>query len=485
MEHSTSSRISLIWTPTGRTLTTKDFYTARSTFGEPSGDRLDPCDFDGQPALRAGFSFSELELNLYSAFARFLLPLVLAMAAQELSLQFINGGMARIPYATETLAAFGLAFGLTTILTYALSQARQLGLVLVENRPQLRRVTLCVSVSGLSLSMLMGFLGGSDVGTWVIQDFHRVDPDLAREVKLALWVMSPVPLLNGWVRYYSGLLARVRRTEVVSASSLLGIAVRIGIIFAMIDAAFVQARPIFLPVAATLGGVMVELLVLLFGHFVWVRPNLAEEGESIDYTSILRFFWPLVVIMAMQGLTRPLINLYVSRGSDATEALAVLTVVYALGHVHYGWLNELRSLAPAFQNEKGYDRVVRRFIVACGALGLIMAFTLFWIPAIRTWILEDLIGISASLAVLCIVPLYIITFFPLAVSLRTYYHGRGLVLRKTEALAPSGPARLFAAWVALTVTGMMAIEGATRGITALFCGFCAEALTVRWGVRRH
>ena len=423
-------------------------------------------------------------MNLYSAFIRFLLPLVLAMAAQELSLQFLNGGMARIPNATVTLAAFGLAFGLMTILTYALYQARQLGLVLVENRRQLRRVTMCVSITGLSLSVVTGFLGASDVGTWLIQDFHQVDPILALEVKRALWAMSPVPLLNGWIRYYSGLLAKVRRTEVVSASSLLGIVVRISIIFFFIGADFVQMRPVLLPVVATLGGVFAELLVVLFGHVVWVRPTLSEDGASIDYVAIFRFFWPLIVIMSMQGFSRPLINLYISRGNDATEALAVLTVVYALGHIHYGWLNELRSLAPAFQSERGYDGVVRRFTMACGGLGLLIAFTLFWVSPIRTVILEDLIGVSHDIALLCVVPLHIFTFFPLAVSLRTYYHGRGLVLRKTEALAPSGPARLAAVWMAITILEMTSIAGATRGVAALFCGFCAEALTVRWGIRR-
>ena len=53
---------------------------------------------------------------MYSQFARFLAPLVLAMVAQELSAQFLNGGMARVPRATETLAAFGLAMGLISIL---------------------------------------------------------------------------------------------------------------------------------------------------------------------------------------------------------------------------------------------------------------------------------------------------------------------------------------------------------------------------------
>ncbi|MEZ4621039.1 MAG: hypothetical protein R2867_36825 [Caldilineaceae bacterium] len=47
---------------------------------------------------------------------------------------------------------------------------------------------------------------------------------------------------------------------------------------------------------------------------------------------IIRFFWPLALIMMIQEFSRPLINLYVSRQSDGPEALAVLlAIVYILG----------------------------------------------------------------------------------------------------------------------------------------------------------
>ena len=54
---------------------------------------------------------------MYAQFIRFLAPLILAMVAQGLSAQFLNGGMARVPQAIETLAAFGLAHGLITVMS--------------------------------------------------------------------------------------------------------------------------------------------------------------------------------------------------------------------------------------------------------------------------------------------------------------------------------------------------------------------------------
>ena len=69
-----------------------------------------------------------------------MLPLVLKAQVQELSGQFLNGGMARMPRATETLAAFGLAIGIAGLLSGIMQQARQLGLVLVEHDQGFRAV---------------------------------------------------------------------------------------------------------------------------------------------------------------------------------------------------------------------------------------------------------------------------------------------------------------------------------------------------------
>jgi hypothetical protein len=62
-----------------------------------------------------------------------MLPLVLMVLVQEFGEQVLNGGMARMPRATETLAGYGLAWGLTALLSGALTQTRQLGLVLVTH----------------------------------------------------------------------------------------------------------------------------------------------------------------------------------------------------------------------------------------------------------------------------------------------------------------------------------------------------------------
>ena len=420
---------------------------------------------------------------IYGQLARFLLPLVLTMLVHGLSGQFLNGGMARVSRATETLAAFGLAWGLTDFLVSPISQVRQVGLVLATGADSLRKVQIFVLVAGLALSGFLPLLALTRFGDWVIEGLHGVEPGLGSVVRLGLLCFAVMPLLEAWNRLYSGLLLQVRRTEVVSLATIAGIGANILAVFLLLPAPFVQAQPILLPVLAVYAGYAVNLGILFRGYRRHVRRVLPEADEKkLDYAYILSFFWPLALVMAVQGVSRPLINLFVSRGPDGAMSLAALAVVYPLAHLAYGWLNEIRSLPAAFrQVENGLD-YIRRFAVGCGLLSFGIMVVMFWTP-LRGFLLEELIGIGPGLAERCALPLFLFSFFPLVVMIRAFLNGVALVEHRTRALAPSGPARIGIILAMLTVLPVAGVHGATLGIAALLSGFTLEVTVVWLGVR--
>jgi hypothetical protein len=421
-------------------------------------------------------------MSVYLDYARFLLPLMLTTIVQGVASQVLNGGMARMPQSTETLASYGLAWGIVTFLLSPLLQVRQLGLVLVDSQEALRKVRLVVLVSALALSAVLAALALTPSGAWVVEVLHGLDPSLSAVALIALAWLAPVPVLRGILRFYQGTLVRVRRTGVVSAATLASIGVSIAGTFALLPAPFVRAAPISLPLLVTYLGLAVELGIIVWGYHRHVRGALEEQGRALGYRYIMGFFWPLALIMAVQGFSRPLINLFVSRGANGAQALAVLTVVYPLANLPYGWLNDMRALPTAFQ-EEGHDLVhIRRFAFGCGLLVFATMLTLFWTP-LREIILRDLIGVDVVLAGDARVPLMVFSFFPLTVMVRAYLHGVGLLEHRTRALAPSGPARIAAILVALLLFSLAPMPGATRGVAALLIGFVVETSTVWLGVR--
>jgi progressive ankylosis protein len=415
--------------------------------------------------------------------ARFLFPLALTLVVQGLSSQVLSGGMARVPRSTEILAAYGLAWGLTELFSSPLSQVRQVGLVLAESRQALRRIRVFVLWAGLSLSGVLALLALSPLGDWVIEGLHGVAPALGALVRQALLGFIPIPLLDAWNRLYSGLLLQVRRTEIVSGATLANIGASIAAVFLLLPVPLVQTHPILLPVLVVYAGALADLGVLSWGYYRYVRLTLPRETEKEPgYLYVLNFFWPLALVMAIQGLSRPLINLFVARGADGQQALAVLAVVYPLAHLPYGWVNEIRSLPVAFRQIAGSLVHIRRFSLGCGLFSFGLMVLMFWTP-LRRIILAEWIAIEPVLVDPCAAPLVIFSFFPLAVMVRAYLHGVALLERRTWALAPSGPSRIGIILVALIALPAAGIRGATLGTTALLSGFVLEAGVVWWGLR--
>jgi hypothetical protein len=313
-----------------------------------------------------------------------------------------------------------------------------------------------------------------------------MDAGLGAVVRTALVWLIPYPLLKGYALFHAGLLLRVRHTERVSYATLSNLGVSILAVFGLVFMPWIQRRPIWLPILVTYLGVLTELAVLLTG--------VAQHGRAVTgrtppasappmtLTRVVRFFWPLALIMLVQEISRPVINLFVARGPDATNALAILAVLYTLGRIPYGWLNEIRNLAPAFRDEANSRPYIRRFAAACGLVSMTMMAALFWTP-LRDVILQRWIGVPPHLAGLAVTPLRLFTAFSVVVTLRGYYHGIGLLEGRTRALAPSAPARFIAIVSALTGLPWLGVTGATLGVAALLAGFSAEAAVVWWGVR--
>jgi progressive ankylosis protein len=424
----------------------------------------------------------------YGRLTRFLLPLAVTAIVLELGQQFLSAGMARVPQATQTLAAYGLAWGLVLFLASPLGQVKELGLVLVNSPQSWRKVRRFVLLLGAALVCVAATLTFGPIGHAVIERLHGVDSELGTVVRFALLLLIPFPLIKGMTLFHAGLLLRMRRTALVSYAMLANLAVSVVAVFVLLPLPFVRQRPILLPVLVIYAGLLVQFGITVWGAYRYQNRLFALETTApaasgpLSFADIARFFWPLALIMLIQEMSRPLINLFVARGPDATAALAILAVLYTLGRIPYGWLNELRNLAPAFREEPRSMDTIRRFALACSIVSFGMMLVMFWSP-LRDVILERLIGVDAGLAERARTPLLIFSFYSFIVATRAYFHGIGLRERRTRAMAPSAPARIIAILSALIILPQLGVTGATLGIAALTAGFAVETVTVWWGVQ--
>ncbi len=420
---------------------------------------------------------------MYLRLSRFLLPLVLTIVIQEFGGQFLNAGMARLPDATHTLAAYGLAWGLVLLLLAPLAQTAQMSLVLASNRQDFGKILRFVLVGALLLIVLQVSLALTPFGRWIVDDLHGIDASLGDRVRTVLLWSLPIIPIRGTTWLMAGQLIRVKRTAFISYATGTSIAVGIGIVFALLPVEAIRARPIWLPVIAALGMAITEWSVLAVGFRRYVGWAAEPTSGALRYREIISFVWPLALTMLVQEFSRPLINLFIARQSDGALALAVLAVVYSLGQWPFRWQNEMKNLPAAFHSEDLELLIVRRFMILCGLLSVSISLTLFWTP-VRDLLLVGLIGVDPAFAAACYVPLQIFVAFSPVVALRAWLHGLAFWKRRTRVMAPSGPMRLVAILLALILMPLAGLHGATLGVAALLAGFAGETATVWWGLRR-
>lgn len=422
-------------------------------------------------------------MKLYWRFTLFLLPLVVTIFVQEISVQWITGGLARLPMSIEALAAFGLAFGLSSFLTGPLVYSKQMSMVLVERRQSFRTALgFMLVVIGLIMG-LQALLASPGPGRLLILNLHHISLATAQGAQtILLWLLLH-PLLKGMSFFLAGPLIRNHLTRYVSFASVSGFVALALTVAILLQLPGLPAPSTLLPVAALYAGQVCELLIIGFGvlrhrETIWnTRLHVRSETRNLTLMGVFRFFWPLAGIVLMQEFSRPLINLVTARQPDGELALAVLAVVYALGQWPYRWLNETRTLAVSFLHADPRFRAIRRFNAVAGLVSLSISLLLFWTP-VRTWMLVSVLGVDQEFAVLCHVPLMVFSGFSLVVTVRSYIQGLGLVERRTAAMVPSAPTRVAAIILALLLLPLFGVQGATMGVTALLCGFAVETLTL-------
>ena len=418
---------------------------------------------------------------MYLRFTRFLLPLVLTILIIEFGAQIINAGMARMPDATRILAAFGLAWGLVSVLSSPLAQLRYAGLVLVEDKRDFRQCLHYVGALALLMMAVQWLFGGTVLSLRLLEGLHSLDADTGQLVRTIMVWMLPMPLLRGITQLGVGVLTRGKRTGHVTVASALSVAAGFVTVLVLLQVEAVRAYPIWLPILVLFATMVTECAVIVWylgRFFVHDLPDSLDRAP-ISYMAILRFTWPLALMNFMQEFSRPLINLFVVRGLHGAEAMAVLTVAYTLGQWPYRWLNEMRALMPPFYQEVRAYRPFLRYAYACGLVAFAICILLFWTP-LRTVILEQLIGLKPALAELSRTPLQIFSFFPLVVLHRSYFHSIAFVERRTLPMAVTAPMRSGAVLAALLILPLFGIQGAARGVAALLAGFSAETVTIWW-----
>jgi len=280
----------------------------------------------------------------FANYWQFYWPLAIAPMLALISMQVLNAILARYPNAERELAVF--AFAVSTLFIVEIATIFLTQTVTVFGRSPLARIRVyrfCLG-TGLVLALPIVLLAITPWGNKILAVVYNVSGAMLEDLTHYLIWLSPGVIFRTHFQFFSGLLAQIQRTRLVSFCALSGVIVSISTALFGFTSGWSPLRTL---VSAQLG--MLFTLCTLAGISFW-RVYQAEDKadfETPTYNEIFRFFWPVCLSGMSFGASRPLLYVFVSRTPDAIPTIAALRISFDFFMLMQMAINQVRSIIPS------------------------------------------------------------------------------------------------------------------------------------------
>lgn len=191
-------------------------------------------------------------------FLKFFAPLGIMMAITAWMPPVIQGGLARGPSPTETLAAFGVAWGLKTILTGPLQMLHQAPLVFVSglDDPRLIKVRrFCLGI-GVIMTAAMLAVSYTAIGPWLVGSLLGIPPSVTPIALQTCAALATFPIIATWRESYWGVLMREKRTGIIGTAKV----ANLGAVFAAVILVFGPLQGLLVVIHPSVAGALIFAL---------------------------------------------------------------------------------------------------------------------------------------------------------------------------------------------------------------------------------
>jgi len=337
--------------------------------------------------------------------ARFFFPLLLNVQLMGVSHSIINAVLARQEAFVTALAGFSVAMVLHLFLASPSYQNHTVTIAMVRGRRSLRGVVVFVLLVATYVSVMLGLVAFSPLGTFVLRTLLGVEPAVAREARGVLGLLVFLPFFTGFRGLAQGLVIQSRRTSLVSFAT--GIRIGALLLFLLLgDRWFSGAR---IGAFALLSCVGVETVVI--GLFAW-RVHLPASGEDEKGAmGVWRYAFPLSYSSCLQQTIPLLINAVISRLPDGTLALAAFGVLRGFIFLVSGPMRNLQQVFLTLAKSRADFDVIKAFLWKTGG-GMALIMVLIAFP-LNGAVLGKIIGLNADMRHYLVLPMAFCALHPL------------------------------------------------------------------------
>lgn len=408
--------------------------------------------------------------------ARTAAPLAASWVFMTAELVMIAAVVARLPEPELQLAAWGVAFALSTLVQSASTVLLPTSTALAHDGATYRRLRRFAWVVLAGLTSLHALVALTPLYALVADRAMGLPPEVAAAGRTALIVMLPWTIGTGYRRFLQGVMIRYGRSSVVIWGTLVRLATGAAVLAA--GAALGALPGAQLAAVAIIAAVLAEMTYTQVRAAPVVRRHLppgAEPARPLTFARFFAFFAPLVVMTLLSTLVMTLVTTALGRMPSPLASLAVWPVLFGLLMMFQSPGFAYTEVVIALLRRPGAVPVLRRFTGAL-ALGTTLALLLVALtPLARLWFVH-VAGLPEPLADLARVGLLGAAAVPgLRVAL-SWYQGAIMFGERTRGIMASVLAYLGVAAAVLAGGAVWGgAPGVLVGVAALTLAMAAQA----------
>lgn len=415
---------------------------------------------------------SPLTLN---QFARFYGPLAATSLLLTATNPLLTGAMSRSVNPAIALAGFGVAFSLSGALYSPLLVGQQVTATRLLSGQRFAPIQMFWLRIGVVFSLLSIAIAFTPLGDWVFGGVMGVSGDIFAEARLAIAVLSPVPVLTAWRAVQQGRLVAEHRTHPIAYAT--GARTIVLAIVAVVLTVWTEGGAWVGAAAFTLG-LLVETILVASVRGGPARQAIAAGGlaHGERHARLLRFSTPLMVNVFLWWSTPLLITSVLARSPFPAEAIAAFVVVEAVAWFLAAPVGQYQHVSISLVDCKQSHRAVQRWsLLLAAAVALLMAVAA--IPAVRRTILGAGFGLDPGLLSDIGAALPFTIAYPLLYGHRQYYQGLFTRCGRSDAVGWGAVLRV-ATVLVVAVIGLRPLgeAGATLGVLSAVTGLIVEGI---------
>lgn len=407
-----------------------------------------------------------------------LLPASLNLGMAAVLAPAINAILARGDNPEDAIGGYAIAIGIVMLIALPQMRIQQLTLVFLEDRLSLSRLRRFTLVAALAAGLLAALITLTPLRELVLRQVFSLTGDLEHEARRALLVLLPFPTLAVIRPHLYGCALWMGHTRTVWTGTLVGMITVITIALGLqATGAITGAAVAGMAISASAA---VEIGLLLWLTTPALRRHSPTAGSRLggsEYSTMVRFFLPLIFAGFLATVTMPVVNAAVARTPSPETAIAAVAVAMSINQFLTIILWGLQPVVLALLGQGESPRRIRNLANFVGLGVTLLTLLLAYFPPVTRFVLGDLVGAEGQLMTLATLGLRIFAPLPLILTQEQIYSSVLMRLRRTGPILYINLIRLavLIAFV-LIALNLLHTSGVVLGVGAVAATLLVEAV---------